>query len=162
MAKSSTTHSKYKSIIVSRTDIRKLKSGLQAKIEDIESFLLEQLTYIGEQCIEIARERGAYNDITGNLRSSIGYVVLRDGKPVKRGEQKTFEGEEGNGEEGPPAADKLLNMMQAKYPNGIVLIVCAGMKYAAYVEGIHHLDVLTSAELRSDELAKSLLNGIVS
>lgn len=34
------------------------------------------------------------------------------------------------------------------------------MKYAAYVEAIHHKDVLTSAELRADALAKKLLKGL--
>ncbi len=82
MAKVVTTHGKYKGVIVSKTDMRKLKAGLQAKMKDIVALLVKQLSFIGEECIRIARESGSYNDITGNLRSSIGYVVLVDGKPV--------------------------------------------------------------------------------
>ncbi len=161
MAKVVTSHGKYKGVIVSKTDMRKLKSNLQAKMKDIIALLVKQLTYIGEECIRIARESGSYNDITGNLRSSIGYVVLVDGKPVKYGSAKQYDGAKGNGEAGPPAAEALLKTLQAKFPWGVVLIVCAGMKYAAYVEAVHHKDVLTSAELKAESLAKKLLNGII-
>ena len=88
MAKVVTTHGKYKGVIVSKTDMRKLKAGLQAKMKDIVALLVKQLSFIGEECIRIARESGSYNDITGNLRSSIGYVVLVDGKPVVTGASK--------------------------------------------------------------------------
>ncbi|MCM1301390.1 MAG: hypothetical protein NC250_00820 [Alistipes senegalensis] len=141
--------------------MRKLKAGLQAKMKEIIALLVQQLTFIGEECIRIARESGSYNDITGNLRSSIGYVILVDGKPVKWGSAKQYNGKDGNGEAGPPAAEALLQSLQAKFPWGVVLIVCAGMKYAAYVEAVHHKDVLTSAELKAESLAKKLLNGLI-
>lgn len=161
MAKVATSHGKYKGVIVSKTDMRKLKSGLQAKMKDIIALLVKQLSFIGEECIRIARESGSYNDITGNLRSSIGFVVLVDGKPVVTSQSKQYDGEKGNGEAGPPAAEALLKTLQAKFPWGVVLIVCAGMKYAAYVESVHHKDVLTSAELKAESLAKKLLNGLI-
>lgn len=161
MAKVVTTHSKYKGVIVSKTDMRKLKSNLQAKMKDITALLVKQLSFIGEECVRIARESGEYNDITGNLRSSIGYVVLVDGKPANSGKSKLYSGEKGNGEAGPPAAEALLLKLQSKFPWGVVLIVCAGMKYAAYVEAVHHKDVLTSAELKAESLAKKLLHGLI-
>lgn len=161
MAKQVSVHSKYKGIIVSKTEMRKLKTGLNAKMKDIADLLIKQLSYIGEECIRIARESGSYNDITGNLRSSIGYVILYDGKPVVSGVSKQYSGKKGEGEDGPPAAEALLTSLQAKYPWGIVLIVCAGMKYAAYVEAVHHKDVLTSAEIKSEALVKQLLKGLV-
>ena len=161
MAKKVSVHSKYKGIIVSKTEMRKLNTSLKAKMKDIADLLIDQLSYIGEECIRIARESGSYNDITGNLRSSIGDVILYDGKPVVSGASKQYSGKKGEGEDGPPAAEALLTSLQAKYPWGIVLIVCAGMKYAAYVEAVHHKDVLTSAELKSEALAKQLLKGLV-
>lgn len=54
MAKVVTTHGKYKGVIVSKTDMRKLKAGLQAKMKDIVALLVQQLSYIGEECIRIA------------------------------------------------------------------------------------------------------------
>lgn len=162
MAKVTTYHSKYKGVIVSKTDMRKLKDGLQQKMKDITNELIKQLSFIGEECIKIARDNGSYNDITGNLRSSIGYVVLYDGKPVVYGESKQYDGSKGHGEKGPAAANALLKQLQAKFPWGIVLIVCAGMNYAAYVEAIHHKDVLTSAELKAESLMKQLINGFTT
>lgn len=162
MAKVITTSNKYKSVIVSKTDMRKLKDGLQMKMKDIANELIKQLTFIGEECIKIARDNGSYGDVTGNLRSSIGYVVLYDGKPVVYGASKQYQGKKGNGEAGPPAAEALLQKLQAKFPWGIVLIVCAGMNYAAYVEAVHHKDVLTSAELKAESLMKELIDGFTT
>ena len=161
MAKVLTQHKKYKGVIVSKTDMRKLRSGLKRKMNEIVDHLIKQLSYIGEECVRVARQNGSYNDITGNLRSSISYVVLYDGKPVVYGASKQYSGSQGNGEKGAAAAESLLNKLQAKYPWGVVLIVCAGMKYAAYVENIHHKDVLTSAELKAESLVNKLLSGLI-
>lgn len=142
--------------------MRKLKAGLQAKMNDVVQQLIKQLSYIGEECVKIARQNGNYGDRTGNLRSSIGYVILYDGKPIVYGASKQYHGKNGNGEAGAPAAEALLTKLQSKFPWGLVLIVCAGMNYAAYVEAIHHKDVLTSAELKMESLAKKLLDKLTT
>lgn len=179
MAKNTSYHSKYKGVIVSKTDMRKLKKGLEAKMKGIADFIISRLSQIGEECVRIARESGDYNDITGNLRSSIGYVILYDGKPVQGGDfaavpvqpgirnikmpdgsiRKIKVG--GDGAAGQRAGQELLEKLQAKFPWGIVLIVCAGMKYAAYVEAVHHKDVLTSAEQECESMVSELLKGLV-
>ena len=180
MAKVTTSHKKYKGVIVSRFNLAKLRAGLQAQRKDIINNLTKRLSYIGEECVRIARGSGSYNDITGNLRSSIGYVVLYDGKPVVGGKfiattvqagtrkVKRPDGSwqtikvGGDGSAGQKAGQDLLKKLQSEYPWGLVLIVCAGMKYAAYVEAVRHKDVLTSAELRAESLAKQLLNGFIT
>lgn len=161
MAKVTTTHGKYKGVVVNTTDYKAVNRALLNRKEELERLLIKRFTDIGERCVTIARESGSYNDITGNLRSSIGYVVLQDGKPVVNGASKQYSGTKGNGEAGPAAAEALLKSLQAKFPWGIVLIVCAGMNYAAYVENVRHKDVLTTAELKAESLLKQLLNGIV-
>jgi len=163
MARTVTEHAKYKGVIVNKTDIRKLRANVAAKMQDVVDFLVFRLQQIGEECVKIAREPHAndYNDITGNLRSSIGYVVLVDGKPVVNGEAKQYSGKQGDGAQGVQAGQELLARLQGKYPSGVVLIVCAGMRYAAYVEGIHHKDVLTAAELVAESLMKQLLAGVI-
>ena len=162
MAKVVSVHSKYSGVIVSKTDMRKLRDTLNRKVTEIREDLIEILCYIGEECVKVARENGSYNDITGNLRSSIGYVVLYDGQVVQQSQGKTYKGRKGNGAAGVPAAQALLSKLQAKFAWGLVLIVCAGMNYAAYVEAVRHKDVLTSAELRSDQLVKSLLSKLTT
>jgi hypothetical protein len=163
MAKVTTTHGKYKGVVVNTTDYKAVNRALLNRKEELERLLIKRFTMIGEECVRIARESRSYNDITGNLRSSIGYVVLQDGKPVVNGASKQYSGTKGNGEAGPAAAEALLNQLQAKFPRGIVLIVCAGMNYAAYVENVRHKDVLTTAELLMESLVRKHLTnrGIV-
>lgn len=162
MAKVVTSHSKYSGVIVSKTDMRKLKSGLDMAMKEVRQRLVFRLTAIGEECVRIARENGSYNDITGNLRSSIGYIVLDDGNIVQQGASKQYSGSQGNGEKGAAAAESIFAQMQAKFPYGVVLVVVAGMNYAAYVESIHHKDVLTSAELLMEQLAKQRLSDLTT
>ena len=165
MAKSVTYSSKYKGVVVSTTDFKKVNRALLNRKEELERVLVKRFTMIGEECVRIAREPhpGDWGDVTGNLRSSIGYVVLKDGQSVVEGASKQYSGPKGDGSDGPAAAKALLNQLQAKFPTGIVLIVCAGMNYAAYVENVRHKDVLTTAELLMESLVrKHLINrGIV-
>lgn len=162
MAKTSTTHGKYKGVIVSKTDFRKLNARLTAKRKEITDFIIFRFEQIGEEAVKIARDMGSYHDITGNLRSSIGYMILNDGKVVKRGEPEKFAGSSGDGAKGAAEGQRLLNTLKAKFPWGIVLIICAGMEYAAFVENVKHKDVLTSAEHLAENLMKSLLGNLIS
>ena len=161
MAKTSTTHGKYKGVIVSKTDFRKLNAKLKQSRKDITDFIVMRFRQIGEEAVKIARENGSYHDITGNLRSSIGYVILVDGKVVTNGTPVRYSGAKGNGEKGEAAANELLQKLKSKYPWGIVLILCAGMEYAAFVENVRGKDVLTSAEHLAESLMKQLLKGII-
>ena len=57
----------------------------KAFLLEVERQIIESLCRIGEEAVSMAKtippERG-FTDRTGNLRSSIGYVVFKDGKPV--------------------------------------------------------------------------------
>ena len=88
-------------------------------------------------------------DHSGNLRSSIGYIILYDGRRV----HENFKVVNGRGEEGMQKAKSFADELQKKYPSGIVLIIMAGMEYAAYVEDVESRTVLKGGE----SLAKSLL-----
>lgn len=162
MAKTSTTHGKYKGVIVSKTDFRKLNAKLKQSRKDITDFIVSRFQQIGEEAVKIARENGSYHDVTGNLRSSIGYVILVDGKVVTNGTPVRYSGAKGNGEKGEAAANELLQKLKSKFPWGIVLILCAGMEYAAFVENVKGKDVLTSAEHLAESLMKQLLKGIIN
>lgn len=162
MAKTTISSAKYSGVIISKVETRKIRDRIERKTQDVYKFLIQQLSYIGEQAVKIAREKGSYEDITGNLRSSIGYCVLVGGDPVVNGKIERFDGKKGNGEKGVSASAELLGKLKGQFPTGIVLIVCAGMNYAAYVENVKHRDVLTSAELRAESLARKLLGNITS
>ena len=162
MSKTTQTHGKYKGVLVSKTDTRKLYQSLKIKRKELIAHIVKQFSYIGEACIKIARESGDYNDITGNLRSSIGYVILVDGEVKVHGATKQYSGEHGNGAQGVAEGQALLKRLQSKFPWGVVLIVCAGMEYAAYVENVRGKNVLASAELEAERLLNKLLKGYIT
>ena len=101
----------------------------------------ENLAEAGEILMQTAITDGNYQDQTGNLRNSIGYVVMYDGKVIR----ENF----GQGLGGQTAQQKAYEHA----PNqGIILVVVAGMNYAGYVES-KGFNVLTSAQ----QIAKSLI-----
>lgn len=121
-------------------------------IEAIERAQIKRLQYLGEMCVKHAREVPAsigFTDQTGNLRSSIGYVVFKDGVAVRESYSQVKDGSEGVS-----AGVNLAKKVGLKYTEGISLVVTAGMKYAIYLESKGR-DVLTSAEsLAKQELPK--------
>lgn len=119
--------------------------------------LIGRMLYIGEECVNTARMMGKYGNPSGNLRSSIGYVVLHNGEVVSYGAPKAFSGDKkGDGSEGVAAAKTFLDELILEGHTGITLIVVAGMNYAIYVEAIHNKDVLTSAKLKAEQLLREL------
>lgn len=110
------------------------------------------LNYVGEQCVNAARASNGYTDRTHNLRSSVGYVLVRDGKVVT---QSTFSSLAG-GAEGSSTGKTYAMELARKYPRGYALIVVAGMNYAAYVSAKGR-DVLDSAELLAERLVPAML-----
>lgn len=129
-------------------------------IEKAEDIAIEELAHIGEKAVAHARLKGEYGDRTGNLRSSIGYIVLKDGQPVIQGQPQEYPARPGYDKvpkTGVANGQKLLQELSAKFPTGITLIVCAGMEYASYVEDIHGLDVLTSAEMIAENMVNQLI-----
>ena len=165
MAKVKTAHGKYKGVLVGITDMRKLKAKLEVKSKEITDFIVFRFEQIGEKAVKIARELkpddGSFHDVTGNLRSSIGYMILVDGRVVKQGAPKQYPGRIGDGGKGVSEGISLLSKLKAKFPYGIVLVLCAGMEYAAFVENVKHKDVLTSASLNAEQLVKKLIGKLL-
>lgn len=109
-----------------------------------ERVILKRLKAIGEEAINTARTNRKYFDQSGNLTSSIGYVILHRGSIVKKaGFDKTKEGDEGV-----RRGESLATSLAKDYPHDFALIVVAGMDYAAYVEA-KGLGGMTAAELQS-------------
>lgn len=156
-----TYHSKYKGVLVSKTNTKKVYAKLQMARKELIDFLVYRLSQIGEECVKIARDYGNYEDRTGNLRSSIGYIILNDGEVKVHGASKQYSGKKGDGAKGVQEGEALLKRLQAKFPWGVVLIVCAGMEYAAFVENVRGRRVLIDAEIEAERLFKELLGKVV-
>ncbi len=118
--------------------------------ESVHNDILRTLQFVGEEFVNNARLKGNYKDQTSNLRSSIGYIILLDGKVI----QNNFSGNR----EGQSNGKKVAKEVSQKYPEGYVLIGVAGMNYAAYVEA-KNLDVISGSAPELSYL-KSLLDEI--
>ena len=121
--------------------------------EVVEKRLIDRLKQLGEMCVKQARESAppySYLDQTGNLRSSIGYMVFKEGVAI----HEIFEQVKG-GTEGVKTAQAVARKIGGS-SKGLTLVVVAGMNYAVYVEA-KGFDVLASAEhLAEKELPRML------
>lgn len=134
-------------------NINDIDATFKALLAEVDRQLIESLTRVGEEAVKLAKmippERG-FKDRTGNLRSSIGYVVLVDGKPVNVDFAAVKDGYAGVNE------GQRLALQVGSKTEGYALVVVAGMNYAVHVESKGR-DVLTSAEKFAEkEVAKHL------
>lgn len=117
-------------------------------LQVVEKRQIERLQALGEECVTHARlippERG-FTDRTGNLRSSIGYVLFKDGQAIHDNFQEVNGPEGGNAATAIGESKALADRVVKRHPKGICLVVTAGMNYAVHVEAKGR-DVLTSAE----------------
>ncbi|WP_228409804.1 hypothetical protein [Chryseobacterium sp. T16E-39] len=115
--------------------------------EDINSKMLRVLRYVAELAINEARANGSYRDVTGNLRASVGYSIIIDGKIE-------YENYSGNSV-GVGKGKSLARELASQQPE-IALVIVAGMKYASQVES-RGRNVLTSAEQMAKAMVPNLL-----
>ena len=134
------------------TPQREINNYIDDKLEAWRKIIIRNLAYVGEQVLNAARSTDSYKDQTGNLRSSIGYVIVEDGQVIDVSNFETVK----QGREGSRVGSEYIKSLAEKFRTGIVLIVCAGMNYATYVSA-NGYDVLDSAELLADRLVPKML-----
>lgn len=117
--------------------------------EILDKKVVRTLVHIGESSVNEAVNNGNYTDKTGNLRSSIGFVVANDGRVIEEGGFWNMGGTEGQ------AIGRALAYQKASETTEISLIVVAGMKYAQYVADKGY-NVLDSAEIVIQDIARQL------
>lgn len=131
-----------------------IDSFIQSEIERRIDAVVYKFQYVGESCIKEAREGGNYTDQTGNLRSSIGYIIVKDGQII---DQAIYEHDKGTDRKtGVSQGKQYMESLAAQIPRGIGLIVVAGMNYAAAVES-RGKNVLTSARLLAKRLVPQIM-----
>lgn len=108
--------------------------------------ITNHLAFLGEMCVVRIRNRSgedSWFDQTGNLRSSIGYAVLNEGRSaIASAFQQVLSGSEGT-----QKGQNYINELASKYKQTYALLVVAGMEYADKVEAMDNKDVLASTEL---------------
>jgi hypothetical protein len=139
-----------------KTPLSEFDMAIDELTDHAENAVLNTLMYVGESCIIEARDNGNYTDQTGNLRSSIGYVVVKDGEIVRKNVVKEIQNGRAATTQGNSTADSYLKRLASDHPKGICLIVVAGMNYAVYVEG-RGKNVLSSSELLAERIVPQML-----
>lgn len=134
------------------TPPEKIAKFFDQQVQRATNALVRTLMYVGETCLNNARTTHTYTDQTGNLTSSMGYAVSVDGKLV--GSPKFSQMLQGG--EGVTTGADYVKEVIARYPQGIALVLVAGMNYAAFVAARGY-NVLDSAENLAYTLAPKLL-----
>lgn len=118
------------------------------------------LARAGEEFVTLARGIHTYKDRTGNLRSSTGYAIFKDGRRIGSSVFNAHVGEpeKKDGEKGVTAGEQLARAVGRTHSKGYVLVCFAGMSYAAAVEAKGY-DVIThSADKAEDFLMSEAAN----
>lgn len=139
------------------TPLSEINRQLEEYVERIKTMVVRSLMIAGEQALNAARSTKSYKDQTGNLRSSIGYVVVLDGHIVQMSDFALSD----KGSDrltGQQTGQDYIKRLVSKYPSGAALIMVAGMNYAVYVQ--RRFDVLDSAELKAEEIIPKLLESL--
>lgn len=132
--------------IIMTTPMSEIDAYLQEETKRIEILVISALAKLGGLCVSEARERtqeASWFDQSGNLRSSVGYVVVAHGRIVQYSDFNVVK----QGSEGVKEGKELAEELARKYSTGYALIVVAGMNYAERVEAMDNKVVLASAEL---------------
>ncbi len=138
--------------ITPKTPMSDIEQFLAERIAAMERTIVYRMQIIGEQVLNQARSAGNYQDQTGNLRSSVGYVIVRDGIIIKTSDFATVK----DGAAGSKEGESFARSLAERFNKGIVLIVVAGMNYAYYVKKLGY-DVIDSSELLADKLVPQML-----
>lgn len=138
------------------TKLSEVHETLMREAERVERLTIRALSKLGEQCVTKIRDRAgdkSWYDQTGNLRSSVGYVIAHNKNIIQ---YSTFN-QVKQGSEGVKTGKDLAKELAKRYSNNYVLIVVAGMNYAEFVEAMDNKDVLASTELWAREQVPLML-----
>ncbi len=128
----------------------------------VDNFIDEQISKmemvaarVGEKFVNISRSSGNYTDQTSNLRNSIGYSIIKDGKVIV----ESTPGETSNGVN---AAKEALNSIISEMDSDeeIFILGTAGMEYAAAVQSLDGYDVISIGATAAEKLLEKYLKAL--
>ena len=129
------------------------------RLEQLKSQYARGLIAAGIETVNYIRNRSgeaSWYDDTGNLRSSIGFVILDDGKIIYQSGFETVK----SGAEGSRIGKEFSEQVAQRteqFKRGLVLLVVAGMEYAAYVEAMENKDVLASSKPYANRIVQEMI-----
>ena len=133
---------------------------LQSK-KNVHNQIVYFLNSVGLHCLAYARDNGLYTDRTGNLRSSVGYIIYHKGNVL---EINGFDANENEAEPnikdgvtGAASGKDLALSLGDELKHDYTLVFVAGMFYAEYVEKKGY-DVLIGTQIEAEVFAQQLFN----
>lgn len=147
-------------------DFRQIRDQLEREVRRNIQRIIASLQYVGETVVNEIRTShiSDWNDRTGNLRSSVGYILSVDGQPLNMSGFERVDGpdREKSTEDGSESGRAYAQSLCSLYPKGIALIVVAGMEYAAYVEAMENKVVLAQGEIEARKLVSEMIQRLNS
>ncbi|AMQ00933.1 hypothetical protein AY601_4082 [Pedobacter cryoconitis] len=103
----------------------------------------------GETRAQLGSDSPGFNDDTGNLRSSIGFILMYDGELVYQDFQLSSKGTDKSA--GLALGTAYAQKLGEDYKTGWAIITVAGMEYASWVEALGY-DVITGSTLGAQKI----------
>lgn len=141
------------------TPMQALNAQVSQSVEAIKFALVYKMEEIGQRVVNEARSYNGkqYLDQTNNLRSSIGYIIVVDGQVQSRSDfTPCGNGTQGDGAQGSADGAHYASQLASQIPQGVALIVVAGMDYAEHLHNKGY-NVLTSAEILAEQEMKAFI-----
>lgn len=129
-----------------------VKEAILKRLDSYRKAVIERLKQAGEKFVNFARLSGRYTDQTGNLRSSVGYILLYNGVTISEDFKQVKSGSEGVSK----GKQEALNNAPK---TGYALVCVAGMEYAAAVEAKGR-DVITGSSQIVEGWLKNALDNL--
>ena len=152
--------------VTSDIDIKQIRDYLDKETRKNIQRVVASLQYVGETVVNEIRTShiSDWNDQTGNLRSSIGYILAVDGQPLNMSGFEKVDGPDRDKttEDGSESGKSYAQSLCSLYPKGIALIVVAGMEYAAYVEAMENKVVLAQGEIEARKRVNEMIQKLNS
>lgn len=149
-----------------KMDMRQIREYLNREAQRHLQRTITLLQYVGETVVNDIRTSHISNwtDQTGNLRSSIGYIITVDGRPIDMSAFGKVTGPkpDPNEPDGTQSGRDYARQLASLYPEGIALIVVAGMEYASYVEKRDNKTVLAQGEVEARRLVEQMIRELNS
>ncbi|HEY0056877.1 MAG TPA: hypothetical protein VGB63_16115 [Pedobacter sp.] len=134
-----------------------IKKQVNEMLERVNRVFLNELTKIGLDAVKYARlktkSQGGYDDQTGNLRSSIGFIIQYDGQTIHQDFELSPEGTDK--QEGLRAGEQYAKELGANESSGWAVIIVAGMEYGFYLEAKGY-DVISGSTLGMENKLRQL------
>lgn len=150
----------------SNFNFERVKKETQQQADVLDEKILNSFIMAGEEFVINARGQmqdhagGQYEDVTANLRNSIGYYVIHNGEIMIKKEPGSLTGKTSEGKLSSPEI-ALINETAIKdviKKKGFQLIGIAGMNYASHVESKGYNVISYQADICVVDLAVYLEN----